>query len=134
RRGWWLRGLRPPPGRTRAARSRSVLRRHDVRDPGRILVGVRARAKGAVRLVRPGFGAFPVDGGRREARFGEQVAQLAERPEPPVVGPGALDLAAVAELEVDVAGRVVRDRVVAVLVPDVGEGADAAAFASLRHR
>ncbi len=34
----------------------------------------------------------------------------------------------------DVAGRVVGDRVVAVLVPDVGEAADAPAFLALLHR
>jgi hypothetical protein len=51
-----------------------------------------------------------------------------------VIGPRALDLGAVAELEVDVAGGVVGDRVVAVLIPDVGEAVALAPVLALLHR
>ncbi len=59
----------------------------------------------------------------REARFAEQLTDLDERPESPVVDKGVLDACLVGELEVDAALHVASDRVELLLLPHICEGA-----------
>ena len=58
------------------------------------------------------------------SRFGQEVPQLGQGPQAPVVAEGASHAAAVREFEVDKVGAAVLDRIEAVLVPHVIEVVD----------
>src|SRR5690606_18619743 len=51
----------------------------------------------------------------------QQLAQLRQCPQPPVVGKRTFDFRAVGEAETDVAAVVAADRIVVFLLPEVGE-------------
>src|SRR5262245_53830534 len=122
------------PERLLWIRTRRLAVRRQVRAPRGIVVGAVGRVVGARTLVRLAIRALPVGLHAREAGLEEQVAQLGQRPEPPVVREGALDLAAVAEAEVDVVQRAVRDRVEGGLVPHVEPLAEVARLAERAMR
>src|SRR5262245_28135536 len=64
---------------------------------------------------------FPIDVARREAGLLEQLAELDDLPQAPVVAECALDQASVAEAEVDVRLERPRQRIEGRLLPDVRE-------------
>ena len=68
--------------------------------------------------------AFPVHAHLRETGLVQQLAQLGQRPQAPVVGERALDLRAVGELEVDVAEDAARHGLELGLLPNVSETVD----------
>src|SRR5690606_20608183 len=101
----------PFPPRLRAARqalpSRRLLLGDDVRDPGAAIFRLLARTIDA-RTVAVLVLVLPVDVALREPCLEQQLAELRQGPEAPLIREGALQLAAVLELEMDVVG----DRVI----------------------
>ena len=96
-------------------------KRDEVPDPCGIVRCLGGLVIHPVALVRLAIRLLPVDVRLREAGLGQDVTQLRDAPEAPVVSKGAAELRAVRELEMDVVHCPILDRVEDVLVPDVVE-------------
>src|SRR5260221_1526514 len=101
-------------------RSRSP-RRDRVGDPGVLVVQLRPLVERPIPAAVPGVPTLAPDLEVAKPRFEHGVAQLRERVHAPVVGERARELAAVAQFEVDVRDQSPLHRVVARVLPHVGE-------------
>lgn len=98
-------------------------------DAARLLAECSAFFWGPMPLPPPeGVSPFPVNCGGWEAGVFEDVLNLWDRPDAPVVDEGVLPHGATLEVEVDATSGAVVDGVDGGLVPDVGVSLAAAAF------
>ena len=70
----------------------SLLFSDDVNHKGGVRVAFLRGRKLSVAFLRLFVGAFPVDSGTLESCFEQQLPNLGQGPEPPVIGEGLLDL------------------------------------------